>query len=62
MCLEHLYVIYNLSDSGFVYSPNLGSNVGWVLTDSTFFKIVTPSPPGYSTSFSTYDIEGWKLQ
>ena len=55
-------VIYNLSDSGFFYSPELGNNVGWTLTDSTFFKIITPSPPSYSTSFSTHDIEGWKLQ
>ncbi len=54
-------VIYNLSDSGFFYSPELGNNVGWILTDSTFFKIITPSPPSYSTSFSTADIEGWKL-
>jgi hypothetical protein len=55
-------VIYNLNDSGFVYSPNLGGETGWVLTDTTFFHIVIPSPPGYSTSYTTVDIEGWKLQ
>lgn len=54
-------IIYNLNDSGLVWSETLGGNVGWVLTDTTFFNIVTPQPPGYSTSYSTYDIEGWKL-
>ena len=54
-------VIYNLNDSGFVWSENLGGDVGWTLTDSTFFKIVTPSPISYSTSYTAYDIEGWKL-
>ena len=55
-------VIYNLNDSGFVWSENLGGDIGWTLTDSTFFHIITPPPPGYSTSYSTYDIEGWKLE
>tara|TARA_Y100000287_G_C14163429_1_gene325945 strand:+ start:149 stop:628 length:480 start_codon:yes stop_codon:yes gene_type:complete len=55
-------VIYNLNDSGEVWSENLGGVVGWTLTDSTFFNIVIPGPPSYSPSYSTYDIEGWKLQ
>ena len=55
-------IIYNLNDSGFVYSESLGGNIGWVLTDTTFFNIVTPQPPGYSSSYSTYNIEGWKLE
>lgn len=54
-------VIYNLNDSGLVYSENYGGNIGWTLTDSTFFNIITPPPPGYSPSYSTYYIEGWKL-
>ena len=54
-------VIYNLNDSGLVYSENYGGNIGWTLTDSTFFNIITPPPPGYSPAYSTYDIEGWKL-
>ena len=55
-------IIYNLNDSGFVYSENLGGDIGWILTDTSFFNIVTPPPPSYSTSYSTYSIEGWKLQ
>ena len=55
-------VIYNLNDSGEVWSENLGGVIGWTLTDSTFFNIVIPGPPSYSPSYSTYDIEGWKLQ
>ena len=54
-------VIYNLNDSGLVYSENYGGNIGWTLTDSTFFNIITPPPSGYSPAYSTYDIEGWKL-
>ena len=54
-------IIYNLNDSGFVYSEYLGGNTGWIITDTTFFNIVTPPPPGYSPSYSTYNIEGWKL-
>ena len=55
-------VIYNLNENGEQHwSQNSGGNVGWTLTDTTFFKIVTPSPPSYSPSFSTYDVEGWKL-
>ena len=61
-CEDCSPVIYNLNDSGFVYSPGLGGETGWVLTDTTFFNIVIPSPPGYSTSYTTVDIEGWKLQ
>ena len=55
-------VIYNLNDSGEVWSENLGGFVGWTLTDSTFFNMVNPGPPSYSPSYSTYNIEGWKLQ
>ena len=54
-------VIYNLSDSGEKWSDNYGAFVGWTLTDSTFFNIISPEPPGYNTSYSTYNIEGWKL-
>ena len=54
-------IIYNLNDSGFVYSESLGSNIGWMLTDTTFINIITPPPPSYSPSYSTYSIEGWKL-
>tara|TARA_Y100000991_G_scaffold193515_1_gene161619 strand:+ start:115 stop:573 length:459 start_codon:yes stop_codon:yes gene_type:complete len=55
-------VIYNLNENGEEeWSDNYRANIGWTLTDTTFFKIVTPSPPSYSPSFSTYDVEGWKL-
>jgi len=54
-------LIYNLSDSGEKWSVNLGAIVGWTLTDSTFFNIISPEPPGYTPSYSTYNIEGWKL-
>lgn len=54
-------VIYILSDSGEKWSDNLGAIVGWTLTDSTFFNIISPEPPGYTPSYSTYNIEGWKL-
>ena len=54
--------IYNLNENGEEqWSSSSGGNVGWTLTDSTFFKIVTPSPPSYSSSYSTYNIEGWKI-
>ena len=54
-------VIYNLSDSGEKWSDNIGAIVGWTLTDSTFFNIISPEPPSYTPSFITYNIEGWKL-
>jgi hypothetical protein len=54
-------VICNLSDSGEKWSDNYGAFVGWTLTDSTFFNIISPEPPGYNISYSTYNIEGWKL-
>ena len=54
-------VLYNLSDSGEKWSDNYGAFVGWTLTDSTFFNIISVEPPGYTPSFSTYNIEGWKL-
>ena len=54
-------VVYNLNNEGLEWSDSFGGNVGWTLTDTTFFEIVIPSPPGYSPSFSTYNIEGWKL-
>ena len=54
-------VIYNLSDSGEKWSDNLGAIVGWTLSDSTFFNIISPEPTGYTPSYSTYNIEGWKL-
>ena len=55
-------VVYDVSDNGFYWSENLGSNTGWELTDTSFLHIITPPPPSYSTSYSTYNIEGWKLQ
>ena len=55
-------IVYNLNDSGFVYSDYLGGNTGWTITDTTFFNIVIPPPPSDSPSYSTYNIEGWKLQ
>ena len=54
-------LIYNLIDSGEKWSDNLGAIVGWTLTDSTFFNIISPEPPGYTPSYSKYNIEGWKL-
>ena len=60
-CVSCNAVIFNLNNSGEQWSENLGANVGWTLTDSTFFNIITPEPPSYSPSYSTYNIEGWKL-
>lgn len=37
-----------------------GAN-SWTLTDSTFYNDVVPPPPSYSPSYSTLNIEGWKL-
>ena len=55
-------VIYNLNENGVEdWSHSYGASVGWTLTDSTFFKIVIPAPPSYSPSYSTYNVEGWKL-
>ena len=54
-------LIYNLSDSGEKWSDNLGAIVGWILTDSTFFNIISPEPPGYTLSYNTCNVEGWKL-
>ena len=54
-------VVYSLEDSGMVYSEKFGGFIGWTITDSTFYNVVNPGPPGYSTSYSTYNIEGWKL-
>ena len=56
-------VLYNLNNNSVMdYNPSYGANSGWVLTDSTFFNIVIPPPPSYSTSYTTLDIEGWKLE
>ncbi len=55
-------VIYDLNNNGEQqWSESNGNYTGWTLTDSTFFRIVIPSSPGYSDSYTTYDIEGWKL-
>ena len=54
-------VVYSLEDTGMVYSEKFGGFIGWTITDSTFYNVVNPGPPGYSTSYSTYNIEGWKL-
>lgn len=54
-------IIYNLNDSGYVYSEYYSGNIGWIITDTTFFNIVSPLPPSFSSSYSTYNIEGWKL-
>ena len=55
-------IIYNVNDSGEVWSESLGGYIGWTLTDSTFFNLINPGPPSYSPSYSTYNIEGWKLE
>ena len=52
-------LIYNLDDNG-VGSKNWNSS-SWTLTDSTFFKNVLSEPPGYNSSYSTFNIQGWKL-
>ena len=54
-------VIYDLNDEGLEWSESYGGNVGWTLTDTTFFNIIIPPPPSYSPTYSTYNIEGWKL-
>ena len=44
--------VYNINENG------LGS---WTLNETDFYNDVQPSPPGYSSAYSTYNIQGWKL-
>jgi hypothetical protein len=33
----------------------------WTLTSTTFYDDIQPNPPGYTSYYQTYNIEGWKL-
>lgn len=46
------FEVYNLDENG------AGK---WTLSKTDFFHQVVPEPPGYSPSYTTYKIEGWKL-
>ena len=44
--------VYNLDENG------QGS---WTLNETHFYNDVQPAPPGYTATYTTYNIEGWKL-
>lgn len=44
-----------------VFNLNENGEGSWTLTESTFFNDIQPAPPGYTSAYSTYNIEGWKL-
>ena len=45
-------VVYNFNDNG---------TGKWSLNETDFYNNVQPEPPGYSSYYSTYNIQGWKL-
>ena len=45
-------VVYNLDENG------AGA---WWINETEFYNDVNPSPPGYSSYYTTCNIEGWRL-
>jgi hypothetical protein len=45
-------VVYNLNDNGIE---------AWWINETEFFNDVNPAPPSYSPAYSTYNIQGWKI-
>ena len=33
----------------------------WGINEFQFYNNINPGPPGYSPSYSTYNVEGWKI-
>ena len=45
--------IYNLTDNG---------SGDWTILDSTFFHQLLSPPPGYTPTYTTSEVEGWKIK
>lgn len=58
---NELIIKYCSSCSPVIYDLNENGQGSWTLSDTIFFNDITPAPPSYSSSYSTYNIEGWKL-
>lgn len=45
-----------------VYNLTQNNSNDWTVTDSTFYHNIQPAPPGYTSAYSTYKVDGWKIQ
>lgn len=44
-----------------VYKMGENGKSSWTLSVTDFFNDITPEPPGYVSTYSTYNIQGWRL-
>jgi hypothetical protein len=44
-----------------VYNLTQNNSGDWTLSDSTFYHQIQAPPPGYSPTYTTYKVDGWKL-
>lgn len=58
---NELILKYCSSCEPIVYDLNQNGVASWTISETEFYNDVTPNPPGYSPSYSTYNIQGWKL-
>ena len=46
-------VVYNLHENGLE---------AWWISETEFYNDVNPGPPSYSPAYTTYNIQGWKIE
>lgn len=59
--IDELIVTYCSTCQPVVYDIRENGAGKWTLSETEFFNDVQPSPPGYTSSYTTYNIQGWKL-
>ncbi len=58
---NELIIKYCSTCADVVYDLNENYQGSWHINEIDFYNNVQPAPPGYSSYYSTYNIQGWKL-
>ncbi len=58
---NQIIIIYCSTCMDEIFDLNENGDEKWSLDSVHFFNNILPAPPGYNSSYSTYNVEGWKL-
>lgn len=59
--LNEIKIKYCASCAEVVYDLNQNGSGAWHINANDFYNDVQPAPPGYTPTYTTYNVQGWKL-
>lgn len=58
---DHLLIKYCSTCESKVFKLSENGTGKWTLSETDFFNNIQPAPPGYTPTYTTNQVQGWKL-